>query len=66
MRSLACVVQIQIPVTQSAGNYLLLCMYLAYPILRTIRERDYALEVRATSVDCVLRAYELQQSAQPH
>ncbi|KAJ0395550.1 hypothetical protein ATCC90586_007775 [Pythium insidiosum] len=37
--------QIQIPVTQSAGNYLLLCVYLVYPLLEYRRERTYALEV---------------------
>ncbi|GLE01647.1 hypothetical protein PINS_up010481 [Pythium insidiosum] len=37
--------EIQIPVTQSAGNYLLLCVYLVYPLLQYRRERSYELEV---------------------
>ncbi|KAL3669631.1 hypothetical protein V7S43_005016 [Phytophthora oleae] len=37
--------QIQIPVTQSAGNYLLLCMYLVDPIMRFRRQRGYKLEI---------------------
>ncbi|KAG7380512.1 hypothetical protein PHYPSEUDO_007070 [Phytophthora pseudosyringae] len=37
--------QIQIPVTQSAGNYLLLCVYLVDPIMRFRRQRGYKLEI---------------------
>ncbi|ETI50856.1 hypothetical protein F441_05692 [Phytophthora nicotianae CJ01A1] len=37
--------QIQIPVTQSAGNYLLLCMYLVDPIMRFRRQKGYQLEI---------------------
>lgn len=37
---------IQVPVTQSAGNYLLLSAYLAAPALRLWRDRSYSLEVR--------------------
>ncbi|POM59926.1 Drug/Metabolite transporter (DMT) Superfamily, partial [Phytophthora palmivora] len=37
--------QIQIPVTQSAGTYLLLCMYLVDPIMRFRHQRDYKLEI---------------------
>ncbi|KAF4320288.1 hypothetical protein JM18_005056 [Phytophthora kernoviae] len=36
---------IQMPVTQSAGNYLLLCMYLVDPIMRFRRQRGYKLEI---------------------
>ncbi|KAG3120858.1 hypothetical protein PI124_g835 [Phytophthora idaei] len=37
--------QIQIPVTQSAGNYLLLCVYLVDPIMRFRRQKGYKLEI---------------------
>ncbi|KAH7474088.1 hypothetical protein PRIC1_014401 [Phytophthora ramorum] len=37
--------QIQIPVTQSAGNYLLLCVYLVDPVMRFRRQRGYKLEI---------------------
>ncbi|CEG44727.1 solute carrier family 35 member f2 [Plasmopara halstedii] len=37
--------QIQIPVTQSAGNYLLLCVYLVDPILRFRFQQDYQLAI---------------------
>jgi solute carrier family 35 protein F1/2 len=39
------VVQIQIPATQSAGNYLLLCVYLVDPVMRFRRQRGYKLEI---------------------
>lgn len=38
-------VQIHIPVTQSAGNYLLLCLYLVDPIMRFRRQKGYKLEI---------------------
>ncbi|CAH0514835.1 unnamed protein product [Peronospora belbahrii] len=37
--------QIQMPVTPSAGNYLLLCVYLLDPILRFRYQRGYQLEI---------------------
>ncbi|RLN98337.1 hypothetical protein BBJ28_00010759 [Nothophytophthora sp. Chile5] len=43
---LTAVLQIQIPVTQSAGNYLLLCLYLVDPVMRYRRQQGYKLEVR--------------------
>ncbi|KAI9908600.1 hypothetical protein PsorP6_016622 [Peronosclerospora sorghi] len=37
--------QIQIPVTQSAGTYLLLCVYLVDPMMRSRCQREYKLEI---------------------
>ncbi|TMW60309.1 hypothetical protein Poli38472_000351 [Pythium oligandrum] len=37
--------EIQIPVTQSAGNYLLLCVYLVYPVMMYRTQPDYSLEI---------------------
>lgn len=37
---------VQVPVTQSAGNYLLLSAYLVVPARKLWRDRSYSLEVR--------------------